>query len=257
MYQRYGGNTSCLEVRCGDSLLVFDAGTGLRCLGVHLSKMHADGGIDADLFLTHTHHDHIIGLPFFVPMFDPKNRWRLWAGHLQPDYNLDQILRKFMTPPLFPVPPEIFAAVVSYDDFKAGETLEPRPGVTLKTAALNHPNGATGYRVEYNGRSICYVTDTEHIPGKPDQNILALAAGADIMIYDSSYTDEEFKKFKGWGHSTWQEGTRLCDAAGVKQLVIFHHDPSHDDTFMDRVAEAAEKARPGTLVAREALVLNP
>lgn len=257
MYQRYGGNTSCLEVRCGDQLVVFDAGTGLRRLGAHLAKLHPDGGIDADLFLTHTHHDHIIGLPFFVPMFDPKNRWRLWAGHLQPEYDLDQILRKFMTPPLFPVPPDIFAADVSYNDFKAGETLEPRPGVTLKTTALNHPNGATGYRIEFQGRSICYVTDTEHVPGKPDQNILALADGADIMIYDSSYTDEEFTRFKGWGHSTWQEGARLSDAAGVKQLVIFHHDPSHEDAFMDGVAEAAEKARPGTLVAREGLVLNP
>lgn len=257
-YQRYGGNTSCLEVRCDGHLLAFDAGTGVRRLGHHLAEEAANGdGIEGDLFLTHTHHDHIIGLPFFVPMFDPRNRFRLWAGHLQPKRSLHEVLSKFMAPPLFPVPPTIFAANVSYHDFLAGEILEPRPGIRLRTAPLNHPNGATGYRIDYAGKSICYVTDTEHVDGALDRSILELVEGADLMIYDSSYTDEEYPRFKGWGHSTWQEGMRLCEAAGVGRLVIFHHDPSHDDDFMDRVAEAADKARPGTLVAQEGTVLQP
>jgi len=253
-HQRYGGNTSCLEMRCGDRLLVFDSGTGIRYLG---DSSRQDGPLTLDLFLTHTHHDHIIGLPFFRPIFEEKNRVQVWAGHLQPDMTLTGVLCQFMKAPLFPVPPQVFGADVTFNDFKAGETLSPAPEVTVRTAALNHPNGATGYRVEFDGHAICYVTDTEHVPGEPDKNILALIDGADIMIYDSTYTDEEFPRYVSWGHSTWQEGVRLCDLAQVERLVIFHHDPGHDDDFMDEIAAAADACRPGTLVAREGLVLKP
>lgn len=255
-YGRYGGNTSCLEVRCGDQLLIFDAGTGLRPLGQHLVRKCGPEGLDFDIFLTHTHIDHIAGIPFFAPLFDKRNRIRLHAGHLEPGIELHRVLSKFMSAPLFPVPPAIFAADCSFHDFDCGETLRPRTGVTLKTAALNHPNGACGYRIEFDGRAICYVTDTEHVEGKPDQAILGLIDGADLVIYDSSYTDSEFPRYRGWGHSTWQEGVRLADSVGAR-LAIFHHDPSHDDAFMDEVAEQAEAARPGTVVAREGMTLSP
>lgn len=251
---RYGGNTSCLEVRCGEHLLIFDAGTGLRPLG---QKLAAEGAVDADLFLSHTHFDHVSGLPFFGPAFAPKNRFRFWAGHLESQgLELCDVLCEMMMPPLFPVPIEIFKADIAYKDFVAGQILTPRPGVVLRTTPLNHPNGATGYRIEYGGRSVCYVTDTEHNGHGPDARICELIAGADIVIYDSTYTDEEYPKFKGWGHSTWEEGIRVCEAAGAKRLVIFHHDPSHDDSFMDGIAAAAEKRRLGTLVAREGLTLT-
>ncbi len=253
-HRHYGGNTSCLEVRCGEHLLIFDAGTGLRPLG---DKLATENGLSGDLLLTHTHLDHIVGLPFFAPLHKPETCFRLWAGHLQPELTLRGTIAQLMMAPLFPVPPEIFSGNITFHDFSAGETLEPQPGVKLRTALLNHPNGATGYRIEFDGRSVCYVTDTEHTEGRPDENILGLIEGADIMIYDSSFTDEEYPRYKGWGHSTWQEGVRLCDQAGVKQLVIFHHDPNHDDAFMDQVAREAEIARPGTLVAREGMVLSP
>jgi len=254
-HQRYGGNTSCIEVRCGDRRLILDAGTGLRALGDALTADGSDQ--DIDIFLTHTHHDHIAGFPFFSPFFDKSYRFRIWAGHLRPPLSLHQVLCQYMAAPLFPVPPEIFSADVTYQDFKVGSDLTPFDGVRLKTAALNHPNGATGYRIEFAGKSVCYVTDTEHVEGKPDENILALVAGADIFIYDSTYSDEEFPKYVSWGHSTWQEGVRLSDRAGVGTLVIFHHDPSHSDDRMDEIAAAAEKARAGTIVAREGMVLTP
>ena len=251
---RYGGNTSCLEVRCGEQLFIFDAGTGFRYLG---NAILDEAPINADLFLTHTHLDHVVGLPFFRPAFNPKNSFRIWAGHLLPDHTVQYVLRQMMMAPLFPVPVDIFMAKVSFHDFDAGETLEPKPGVRIRTAPLHHPNGATGYRIEFGGKSICYLTDTEHIVDEPDENILELIAGADIVIYDSMFNEEEFAQRKGWGHSTWQEGARLCEQANAKQFVIFHHDPDHDDDMLDKVAEEAEAMRPGTVVAREGMVLAP
>ena len=251
---RYGGNTSCVEVRCDDHLFIFDGGTGLR----EMSKSLSDKGtVDADIFFSHAHLDHIIGIPFFNAIFDPGNTFRLWAGHLLPDNTLEEIMRTMMTSPLFPVPPDVFSKEVSYHDFHACETLTPGPGVTLRTAPLNHPGGATGYRLEFSGHSMCYITDTEHEDGKLDENIIELVEGADLMIYDCTYTEKEYPQFKGWGHSTWEQGGKLCEAATVKSLVIFHHDPSHDDTFMDRVAKEAAERYPNSIVAREGMVLHP
>lgn len=251
---RYGGNTSCLEIRCGERLLIFDAGTGLRDLGNHLI---GNGPVDAELYLTHTHFDHICGLPFFAPIYAAGNKIRLAAGHLLPDTDLRRVLMEMMIAPLFPIPPSAFKAEVDFHDFSAGDVLSPGDGITIRTAPLNHPNRATGYRVDYAGRSICYVTDTEHEEGKRDQNILGLIHGADMVIYDATYSDEEYSRYRGYGHSTWQEGVRLVEAAAAKTLVIFHHDPNHDDDQMDRITVAAEKTRPGTVVAREGMVLAP
>ena len=253
---RYGGNTACLEMGCAGRRLLFDAGTGLVAFA---NALAAEGApLDADLFFSHTHHDHVWGWNHFTPLLDPACRLRLWAGHLEPgDGPLEAVLDRVLVEPGPPVSRERVAAQLSWQAFRAGETLDPQPGVTLRTAPLNHPNGATGYRVEHAGRSICYLTDTEHVPGTPDGAILGLIEGADIVIYDSTYTDEEFPAHVNWGHSTWQEGVRLCDAAGVRTFVVFHHDPGHDDGFMDDVGGALEAARPGSVVAREGMVLSP
>jgi phosphoribosyl 1,2-cyclic phosphodiesterase len=253
--QRYAGDTSCIEMRCGGHLLIFDAGTGIRALG---NALAAEGGpLDADAFFTHTHWDHIAGLPFFYPAFDPANRFRVWAGHLDPALGIEGALRLAMRPPLLPVPLDVFKANIGFTDFRAGETLFPRDGIAVRTAPLNHPDNATGYRVEYGGRAVCYVTDTGHVPGQPDANVLGLIEGADIVIYDSTFTDEEHPRFATWGHSTWQEGVRLCRAAGVKRLAIFHHDPGRDDDALDAIAGEAASAFPGAVVARTGLVLEP
>jgi len=250
---RYGGNTSSLEVRCGNEVLLFDAGTGMRYLGKTLEGSR----VDADIYFTHTHFDHICGLPFFRPLFEPQNKFRLWAGHLRGAMTLRRVLAEFMMSPLFPVPPEVFRSQLEYRDFTAGDTLEKGNGVRVRTAPLNHPDGATGYRVEYDGRSICYVSDTEHVPGTLDRNIPGLIAGADIAIYDCMYTDDEYRRYVGWGHSTWQEGIRLCKEAKVKRMVVFHHEPEHDDDMLDGIAREVEKALPGSVVAHEGLVLEP
>ena len=251
---RYGGNTSCLEIRCGSYVLILDGGTGLR---MYDHTRNSAGPLDADVMFTHTHLDHICGWPYFTSLLDPASTINVWCGNLLPSHTIGQVLGGLLREPFMPVLGQDIQADIDYRDFKAGETLNPRPGVTLHTTPLNHPQGATGYRVEFGGKSICYLTDTEHKPDAPDRNILGLIEGADIVIYDSTYTDEEFPAHINWGHSTWQEGVRLSDAANVGQFVVFHHDPDHDDDFMDGVATDVEQARPGSLVAREGMILRP
>ena len=152
---------------------------------------------------------------------------------------------------MFPVPIEAMRADIRFEDFEAGESFNIFPDVKVRTAPLNHPNSATGYRIEYEGKALCYVTDTEHVPGAPDENVLALIDGADLVIYDSTYTEEELPSHVGWGHSTWEEGVRLCKAAGVKRLAIFHHEPNHDDAFMEKLEAEARSVWSETFCARD------
>jgi phosphoribosyl 1,2-cyclic phosphodiesterase len=251
----YGGNTSCVEVNAGGAVAIFDAGTGIRGLGKDLLRR---GVTSATVLLSHTHWDHINGFPFFAPAFSPGFALDVLAGHLVGrEGGIRSVFATQMDTPTFPVPLEALRGSIRFDDFAAGESFALNDQVTVRTAALRHPNGSTGYRIDYGGQSVCYVTDTEHLPGQPDQNVLDLIAGADLVIYDSTYTDDEFPTKVGWGHSTWQEGIRLCRAANVRRIAIFHHDPEHDDTFMTALEDDARCDWPeGALVAREGMVLT-
>ncbi len=244
----FGGNTSCLEVMAGDTLIVLDAGTGIRSLGNRLLK---DGQRRFHILMSHTHWDHMNGFPFFGPGYDPRCTVTIMGGHLSDQGGIQKVLAGQMAQPMFPVPLEAMRAQLIFEDFRAGESFGLGREIAVRTTMLNHPNGATGYRIEHGGKALCYITDTEHVPGKPDENILALIEGADLVVYDSTYTDEEFPSRIGWGHSTWQEGVRLCRAAKVKALAIFHHDPDHEDEFMERVEAEARAEWSGAFVARE------
>jgi phosphoribosyl 1,2-cyclic phosphodiesterase len=251
---RYGGNTSCVEMRCGAHRLIFDAGTGLRLLGNELIK--DNGSVHAQVFLTHTHIDHIQGLPFFRPAYAADNHFEFWNGHLRSQQrSLQDVLYTLMQRPFFPVPLDILHACIGFHDFAAGEVLEPVAGVRMRTAALNHPGGATGYRVEYDGRSVCYITDTEHIEGELDVAVLRLIDASDVVIYDSTFTEQQYLRYRGWGHSTWQQGVRLCREAAAKRLIAFHHEPDNDDDMLDGIANELAAAMPGSLVASEGLEL--
>jgi phosphoribosyl 1,2-cyclic phosphodiesterase len=251
---RYGGNTPCIEVRCGEHVLVFDAGTGLRPLGLELIK---DKGIsNVDIFITHCHLDHVVGLPFFAPLFRKGYRVRVWAGNLLPANSIERVMRMLMSSPLFPKQIEIFKAAIEFYDFRSGEVLRPHENVVLHTAPLDHPDGSNGYRLEYGGRVFALVSDTEGFPGKCDNDLLSLADHADLAVYDATYTEDEIVSRIGWGHSTWLRGIRLAEKANVKHLCLFHHDPSHDDDFMDTLAAEANDVRAGTVTAREGQIID-
>ena len=237
---RYGGNTSCVEIRCGGRLMVFDGGTGLRLLGNELMRAGrpADWTCSTATRISTTSAACLFRAVLRRAQPDPH----LGRSSERPRYR--SVLNNMMIAPLFPIPMGIFAARLDFVDFAAGEKLAPHRGIRLATAPLNHPNGATGYRIEYAGKAVAYITDTEHRPDGLDVNILGLIEGADVMIYDATYTDAEYPSHKDWGHSTWEEGVRLANAAHVRTLVIFHHDPGHDDAFMDQVAaDAADRGR--------------
>src|SRR5262245_13934635 len=199
---RHGGNTACVEGRRGERLISFGAGTGIRPLGKAL--LGASAPTRADVFLSHCHLDHIIGLPFFAPCYQATAELRLWAGNLLPEFHIEEILRHMMAEPLFPIGFETLKARIAFHDFRAGDVLQPHPEVTIRTAPLNHPGRATGYRLEFENRVIAYVTDTEHRPDQPDENVLWLSHDADVLIYDCNFTEEELARHRGWGHSTWQ-----------------------------------------------------
>jgi len=252
---RYGGNTSCVEVRCGDHRIIFDAGTGLRPLGD--AVLEAGGPFDADLFCSHTHWDHICGLGFFAPAYQTGVRLRLWGEGpgTGPDA-FETAITASLSEPFLPNLRPLMGAALEFRSFHVGETLHPQPGVTLRTAALNHPGDATGYRLEWAGRALAYVTDTEHRPDALDPRVLELIQGADLMIYDATYTDVEFEALTGRGHSTWQEAVRLAKAAGVAWVALFHHDPAHSDEVLDAIAADVVSAGAPAVLAREGMILS-
>lgn len=253
---RYGGNTSCLEMKVGGHRLIFDGGTGLRVLG---QSLLAEMPVEAHMFFTHSHWDHIQGFPFFVPAFVPINHFRIYGAIAPNGSTIEQRLNDQMLHPNFPVPLQIMGANMEFCDIDVGEQVHVGE-VLVQNALLNHPGEAVGYRVSWKGHSVAYVTDTEHFPDRLDENVLWLARNADVMIYDATYTDEEYYSEKsskiGWGHSTWQEAVKVAEAANVKKLVIFHHDPLHSDDFMDTIKEKTAQRFPNSVVAWEGLELD-
>jgi phosphoribosyl 1,2-cyclic phosphodiesterase len=256
-----GGNTSCVEITTASGeVLVLDAGTGIRALGERLVRREVH---QAHLLLSHLHWDHIQGLPFFVPAWLPSSRLEVIGARSTstPELGLEASLDLQMRPPHFPVrlcdmrSQLSFREVESGDEFCIGDA-------TVRAATLNHPGGVTGYRIETGGRVIVYATDTEHFAA-PDPQLVTLARGADVLVYDAMYTEDEYRGRKGgskvgWGHSTWEAGVAVADAAGVDRLVLFHHDPSRDDAQVQAIERDAAARRPGTVAAREGLeVLLP
>ena len=245
---RFGGNTPCIEVRCGNHLIILDAGTGIRQFGLALDQSRP---IHADIIFSVCRFDHAYGLWFFGAGYNPANDFKIWAGHPGPGGSIEQNLIDLMISPLFPIPLNFIGGLKAWGDFIAGDTFEPRDGIRVRTAALNNPSGATGYRIEYGGKALGYVSNTGHLTGQPDETVLELIEACDLVIYDSYYYDEEIANGALRGHSTWQEGLRLCKAAGVKRMAAFQHHPDHLDDELQQVQAVLDERLPGSFVAFE------
>jgi len=243
----FGGHTACVEIRCGERLFIVDAGTGIAALGSALGEDVPD---TIDILFSHLHLDHVGGLPFFKPALTKERLVRTYCGNLDGDSAMDS-LNKLFSPPLFPIRLSQFPARFEHVGFRAGETLTFDDGAAVETHSLNHPGGATGYRFRHGHRSVCYVSDLEHTEAWPDKALADFVRDADLMIYDGMFSEAEYPRCRGWGHSTWQKGVELAKAAGVKALAIFHLYPGHDDAFLRAQEAEMQAVMPTAFVARE------
>ncbi|MGD9211391.1 MAG: MBL fold metallo-hydrolase [Desulfobacteraceae bacterium] len=281
---KYGGNTACIGIELEDikRRIIIDAGSGIRELG---NKMMAEelkkGPLTAEIFLTHTHWDHIMGFPFFVPIFIPGTKLKIYGPVTYEDETLKEALGGQWTYRYFPVRHEELSSDIEYFDLKEGQT-DLGEGLKLTTKYLNHPLLCLGYRFEYNGKIFCTAYDTEPFrnvfstdPNDPSYDASMAAEGelvakeenervekfcrdADLLVYDTQYTQAEYDAGKvGWGHSTFENAIDVATRNGVKRLALFHHDPLRSDAELDRFEEqygvSSSDTKPEIFLAREGM----
>jgi phosphoribosyl 1,2-cyclic phosphodiesterase len=279
----YGGNTACLEIRAGERLLIVDLGTGVKPLGDWLAaneiKKHP---INADIFVTHTHWDHIMGFPMFTPIFIPGTRLKIWGSVSYDGDTMEKVIGAQLSYKYWPVRLDELSAGIEYGELKQG-SYDLGGGLSLTTKYLNHPTLCLGYRFEYGGKSIVTAFDTEPFynlfPAKDDpayneeaaregeqaanlenQRVLEFIKGADILVYDTSYTEQEYQKHIGWGHSSYETAIANSLKTGVKKLVCFHHEPRRGDEELAAL-EAGFRARFASepleiIMAREGMTIE-
>jgi phosphoribosyl 1,2-cyclic phosphodiesterase len=248
---RYGGATISISARLADDhFLVLDAGTGLRDLQHHLPPEDA---ITFSFLLTHFHWDHLLGLPFFRPLYQPTSTFNFYATAAEGG-TVESGIGGVMEPPLFPVPLHLAPSAMSFFDVPA-RPWEIGP-VTARAARLNHPQGVNAYRVALGDRSLVLATDVEAGEPESDRALIELARGADVLIHDAQYLPEEIEAHKGWGHSTWEQAAEVAEGAGVERLVIISHDPERTDEGVDALLAAARERFPNTDAAYAGMQLT-
>lgn len=239
-YLRYGGNTTCLEIRNkNNDIIIIDAGSGIRELGNFLL---AENRYTYIILMTHAHWDHIMGFPFFKPIYTHKTTINIWGCPFA-QVSLNKMLSKTMEPPNFPVDFKAINARISYqntcaDSFNLGS-------MTITPIALNHPNRGNGYKFEEDGKCFVFLTDNElgfrHEGGLDYQDYLNFSRGADLLIHDAEYTENEYKKTRGWGHSVYKDTLKLALDANVKKLGLFHHNQERFDDAVEAMVDECQK----------------
>jgi ribonuclease BN (tRNA processing enzyme) len=241
-FLEFGGRTACASVTAGpNERLIIDAGTGIRGLGEKLVAEKTSTPLHLTLLLTHFHLDHVIGLPFFAPLFSPSARIAIYS-FTEPE-ETKRNLSRLMSGALFPVrleetPSKKIFKKVGRRGFLVG-------GIKVTTCPLIHPQGSVAYKLERNGRAVVFATDTEHPETGLDERLAAFVRGASCLVYDAMFTPEEYAAgHRGWGHSTWLEGTKIARQAGVRKLLLSHFNPDHSDRQVRAIRRLAQKAFP-------------
>jgi phosphoribosyl 1,2-cyclic phosphodiesterase len=256
---RYGGNTACVELTTpAGARVVLDCGTGLRMLGRHLEAAQEPQKHEPHIFVTHYHWDHIQGIPFFSPLYAEQNRFHFYS--FRSEYlgagSLKRVFEAQMAYPYFPVDLNAMSAKREFTEVSGGDQINV-PGARVTARWLHHPQGCLGFRFETSAGTVVYATDNE--PGNPklDKSLLELAAGADIFINDAQFTPEQLATTrKGWGHSSWLEGVKIAEEVGVKNLVLFHHDPDSTDKAVDGILRDARGKFANVWAAAEGMVMT-
>jgi phosphoribosyl 1,2-cyclic phosphodiesterase len=267
----YGGNTSCVEVRCDSHLIILDAGSGICELMEELALDHEP--LFMDLLISHMHWDHVLGLPFFTPLYQAKN-YLFLHGANGTRYDFDSALRSLMRDSNFPVSFDDLQSQNIIKTHKAGTQFDLRdawssllgidyapPLIKVTTLANQHPGGGVFYKIAFAGKQLCYVTDTECAANQPEfiDSLVGFVAGCDLLIMDANYTQEEYQgkngggHKRGWGHATWQDCVAVAKRAGVKQLCLFHHNAERTDEEQARIEQQAQAEFTATFAAREGL----
>lgn len=251
---KYGGHTICASIHTPEEeIVIIDAGTGIKKLGDKIIKDKGDEELNLYVFLTHFHLDHIMGLPFFAPLYSSRAVVTFYAPSSPQE--TEGYLNKIMAGRLFPVE---FMETRSKKVFKrAPERNFKRWGIQISSCPLHHPQGSIAYKIEAERGSVIFSTDTEHPEGGVDQRLVSFARRADIFIYDAAFTPEEYDSGRrGWGHSTWLEGTKIAREAEVHNLYLSHFNPDHSDVKIDEILSLAKNEFPRTCAAREGIQLD-
>jgi len=246
-HRRYGGNTSCVLVEVEDEpQLILDLGTGLRALGDYLQTPLKASGVPlhATALLTHLHYDHVLGLPFFAPMRDPGAVLDVF-GPSQQGASLHDVLAGMVKPPFFPVHMADFRGELRIHDLEGPSDFSVG-SIVVKARTIPHIGHTLGYRIEADGRAMVYISDHQAPLDRRtlDKDVLELCEGADLLIHDAQYTDEEFVNLSDWGHSTAAYAVTVARESGAHRLSLFHHDPAHTDKEIDRMLDHARRLAP-------------
>ena len=251
-FMEFGGNTTCLFISGideGAGTLIMDAGTGIRKLGKDIMNGNIKAGEEISLGFTHFHWDHIQGFPFFALAYNPESKIHISTAGKRKIQNLKDIFSTQMQSIYFPVQLENMGAQIEFEKYNT-DVVVGEKGAIVNIIEVNHPGGCIGIRFKFNKKSVVFCTDIEH-PDEIDEDVVKLSMNADVLIHDAQYTDEELLTHKGWGHSSYSQAIEVAERSNVKQLIITHHDPDHNDEFLRKMEKNCQERFKDLVFARD------